>query len=186
MNPHPVLSLKKVERRWHKTDLLYRFHCIKRPKTTSNHRLLFQMERQDADASKQRGKETNDYQRHTSGGWSHQQSACTISKWKRRRRHTYYKDGRLHTEDRQQNRNRNEFGSGHRYEHRDSSNLYERSFGYNSRDARGVERSVLQQGRHDQEHGPHTYGSVSLLSVINKCHTFILNKRLYAWLEENN
>ena len=30
------------------------------------------------------------------------------------------------------------------------------------------------------------YRSESLLSVIGKCYTFILNKRLYAWLKQNN
>ena len=70
-------------------------------------------------------------------------------------RHAYYKNGRLHTEDRQQNRNRNEFGRGRRHVHRDSGSLYERSFKRNSRDARGDKRSELQQGRHDQDNGPH-------------------------------
>ena len=30
------------------------------------------------------------------------------------------------------------------------------------------------------------YRGVSLLSVVSKCHTSILNTRLYNWLEEND
>ena len=33
---------------------------------------------------------------------------------------------------------------------------------------------------------PDNYRGVSLLSIISKCYTSILNKRLYAWLEDNN
>ena len=33
---------------------------------------------------------------------------------------------------------------------------------------------------------PDNYRGVSLLSIISKCYTAILNKRLYAWLEDNN
>ena len=43
------------------------------------------------------------------------------------------------------NRNRNEVGRGRRHEHRDSGNLYERSFRHNVHDARGDERSELRQ-----------------------------------------
>ena len=70
-------------------------------------------------------------------------------------RHAYCKNGRLHTEDSQQNRNLNEFGRGRRYEHRDSGRLYQRSFRHHSRDETGDERSELQKGRHDQDNGPH-------------------------------
>ena len=38
-------------------------------------------------------------------------------------RHVYYKNERLHSEERQRNRNRNEFGRGRRYEHRDRGTL---------------------------------------------------------------
>ena len=33
---------------------------------------------------------------------------------------------------------------------------------------------------------PDNYRGVSLFSVVTKCYTFILNKCLYTWLEENN
>ena len=33
---------------------------------------------------------------------------------------------------------------------------------------------------------PDSYRGVSLIIVISKCYTFILNKRLYTLLEENN
>ena len=33
---------------------------------------------------------------------------------------------------------------------------------------------------------PDNYRGVSLLSIISKCYTSILNKQLYAWLEDNN
>ena len=33
---------------------------------------------------------------------------------------------------------------------------------------------------------PDNYRGVSMLSIISECYTSILNKRLYAWLEDNN
>ena len=75
--------------------------AAKRPTTTPDYCPLFQLERQDAGAPIQRGKETNGVQRHASSGRSHQQPTTNDFKRKEKTGHAYYKNGRLHTEVRQ-------------------------------------------------------------------------------------
>ena len=85
-NPQPVLSFETLERELHRKGPPCWLPRIKRPTTTPDYRPLFQLERQDAGAPRQRGKETNRGQRHASSGRSHQQPTCTTSKGKRRRK----------------------------------------------------------------------------------------------------
>ena len=66
-------------------------------------------------------------------------------------RHAYYKNGRLHTEVRQQNRNAAR--RVHQHEHTDN-NLRGGSLRSSSRDARGDERNEPHQGRYDRHNGP--------------------------------
>ncbi len=66
-------------------------------------------------------------------------------------RHAYYKNGRLHTEVRQQNPNAARRVQQH--EHRDN-NLRGGSLRSSSRDARGDERNEPHQSRYDQHNGP--------------------------------